>query len=88
MIIYIAFKKEGRNIFDVEVFKSKLRISLNIKLGTLNDPEGKCRDITHIGTHGNGDYDINISNESEMPYLIELIKQVIDADSKENSQQK
>lgn len=82
--VYIAFKIQGRNIFDVEVFKSKLRISLNIKIGTLNDPENKCRDITHIGTHGNGDYDINISSIDEIDYLMDLIKQAYEADKQEN----
>ncbi len=85
--VYIAFKYHNRNIFDVEVFKTKLRISLNIKLGALKDPENKCRDITHIGTHGNGDYDINISSVDEIDYLIGLIKQAIESDIKANEKE-
>lgn len=76
--VYIAFKNNGKNIFDVEVFKSKLRISLNIKFGKLNDSKNKCRDITNIGTHGNGDYDITISTVDDVPYVITLIKQAFD----------
>lgn len=76
--VYIAFKNKGKNIFDVEVFRSKLKISLNIKLGKLNDPENKCRDITNIGTHGNGDYDTSVSTIADVPYVISLIRQAFD----------
>lgn len=76
--VYLAFKFNGNNVFDIEVFKSKLRVSLNAKLGTISDPESKCRDITNIGTHGNGDYDININSIEDVPYLLELIKQALE----------
>jgi len=77
--VYVAFKIQDKNIFDVEFFKTKLRISLNVKKGFLKDPENKCRDITNIGTHGNGDYDITIDNEDNIHYLLSLISQSVNS---------
>lgn len=75
--VYVAFRTKGMYIFDVEVYKSKLRISFNIEQAYLNDPQNKTRDITNIGTHGNGKCDVSISTLEEVPYLIDLIKQTL-----------
>ncbi len=75
--VYIAFRTEGLYIFDVEVYKSKLRLSFNIDKESLNDPDSKTRDITNIGTHGNGKCDISVSSEEEIPYVMNLINQTL-----------
>ena len=48
-----------------------------MKSGTLEDPDNKCRDISNIGSLGNGDYDINISTVDELPYLMSLVKETL-----------
>ena len=73
--MYIAFKHDGKNVFDVEMFKSKIRVAINVKQGSLNDPMKKARDITNIGAHGNGNYDFVYTRVEELVYLIELLKQ-------------
>lgn len=72
---YISFKHKGRNIFDVKILKAKLWIWINMPKGTLNDPKEFARDVSNIGHHGNGDYDLTISENEEIPYLLSLIDQ-------------
>jgi len=73
---YIAFKK-GSNISDIEIQKKSLKIFINTKLGTLDDPKGIAKDVSNIGHRGNGDYQIQIENDNDLEYIMSLIKQVI-----------
>jgi len=73
---YIAFKK-GSNISDIEIQKKALKIFINAKIGTLDDPKGLAKDVSSIGHRGNGDYQIHIENDKYLEYIMSLIKQVI-----------
>lgn len=79
--VYIAFKGR-RNIVDVEFTQNKLRLDINMKKGTLNDPLGITRDITSIGYWGNGDYRVEISNEDDIDNVMPLIKQSLKVNKK------
>lgn len=73
---YIAYKL-STNFTDVAIYKSQLKIFLNVKSGQLDDPYNIARDLEkpkHIGHHGNGDYEIKISKEEELEKVFELIK--------------
>lgn len=72
--LYVAFKKDGRNIVDIEIRKSSIKLYLNTKKGTLDDPKKLARDISDIGHWGNGDYVINITDDSNLEYIMSLIK--------------
>lgn len=72
---YIAFKKNGKNVFDIRLLKSKVWLWINMKKGTLNDPKEFTRDVSQIGHQGNGDYDLTISNQEEIEYVLTLIEQ-------------
>lgn len=73
---YIAFKK-GNNISDIEMQKKGLKIFINAKIGTLDDPKGLLMDVSNIGHRGNGDYQIQIVNDDDLEYIMSLIKQVL-----------
>lgn len=73
---YIAFKK-GSNISDIEIQKKSLKIFINAKIGTLDDPKGLIKDVSNIGHRGNGDYQIQIENDKDLEYIMSLIKQVL-----------
>lgn len=79
--VYIAFKGI-RNIVDVEFTQNKLRIEINMKKGTLDDPLNIARDITNIGHWGNGDYRVEISNIDDIDSIIPLIKQSLKVNKK------
>jgi len=73
---YIAFKK-GSNISDIEIQKKSLKIFINAKLGSLDDPKRLVKDVSNIGHRGNGDYQVQIENDKDLEYIMSLIKQVI-----------
>ena len=73
---YIAFKK-GSNISDIEIQKKSLKLFINAKIGSLDDPKGLVKDVSNIGHRGNGDYQIQIENDNDLEYIMSLIKQVL-----------
>jgi predicted transport protein len=73
---YIAFKK-NKNLFDIEILKKSLKISVNTKFGNLNDPKQLARDVRKIGHRGNGDYQIHIDSDKDLEYIMSLLKQVL-----------
>lgn len=79
--VYIAFKGR-RNIVDIEFYKNKLTISINVKKGFLSDPLNITIDISDIGHCGNGDYRVNLYKIEEIDSLIPLIKQSLEINKK------
>jgi len=71
---YIGFVAKT-NFTDVEIQKSKIKIFLNVKSGKLEDSKGIARDVSKIGHWGNGDYEISISDDKNLEYIISLVKQ-------------
>lgn len=74
---YIAYKLTT-NFCDIVILNDSLKISINIPSGELDDPKGIARDLEkpkHIGRLGNGDYEVRVSDLSEVGYIMTLIKQ-------------
>jgi predicted transport protein len=72
--VYIAFKVQS-NFTDITIQHKSLKIFINVRKGELVDPQGFARDITQTGHHGNGDYQVQISNDDDLEYVLSLIKQ-------------
>jgi len=72
--LYIAFKMDS-NICDVEIQRSKLKITINLPKGKLNDPDKIAEDVSATGHWGNGDYRVILSDDEMLEYVINLIKQ-------------
>lgn len=79
--LYIAFKGL-RNITDIEFHKNKLKVYINMKKGSLNDPLKIAKDISNTGHWGNGDYCVTINSEDEIDNIIPLIKQSLKINKK------
>lgn len=71
---YIAFES-GRNIASVFLQKKSLKFWINLKKGELDDPKILARDVSNIGHHGIGDYELQVTNDDNLEYIISLIKQ-------------
>lgn len=71
---YIAFRCKT-NITDVVVLKKSLKFFINLPKGKLEDPKKLARDVSEVGHWGNGDYQIQISSEDELEYIISLVRQ-------------
>jgi predicted transport protein len=73
---YISFKKGGSIVY-LELFKKALKITINLKLGELDDPKNIAKDVSSIGHRGYGDYQIQVEDDKNLEYIMSLIKQAI-----------
>ena len=76
--LYLVFKVNNKIFLSMEPLASYLKFWINIDVGKLNDPEEKTRDVSRIGHHGVGNYDINIKPEDDLYYFMSLVKQAYD----------
>lgn len=81
--LYVAFKG-SHNIVAIRSNQGgrSLRIYINMKSGTLNDPMHITQDVTDKGHWATGDYIVDISKEDDLDNLIPLIKQSIKVNKK------
>lgn len=73
---YIAFKK-GKNIADITILKKSLKLWINLKKGKLDDPKNIMEDVSNKGHWGNGDYQVSVEDDSNLEYIMSLVKQVV-----------
>lgn len=75
--LYIAFKQDKRNIVSICPLKNGIKLFLNMKKGELDDPKNIARDVSTVGHWGTGDYQITMSDDKHLEYIISLIKQAL-----------
>lgn len=75
--MYVAFKKDGRNLVDIEVQKKALKLYINAKRGSIDDSKGIAKDVSNIGHYGNGDYLVQVDSDNDLEYILSLIKQAL-----------
>ena len=75
--LYVAFKADT-NVVDVVPQKARLRLSINIPFTDIKDPLRKCKDVTGLGRWGNGDVEIFVASEDDIPYVIGLVRQALE----------
>ena len=71
---YVAYKTQT-NFVDVVPQKRRLRLTLNMRFDGLSDPRGLAADITNLGRWGNGDVQVELDNERQNPYAMDLVRQ-------------
>lgn len=74
--LYIAFV-EGKNIIDIHCQKKSIKLWINMRKGELEDPKGLTRDVSETGHWGNGDYEVQLSDDQDLEYLMSLVKQSV-----------
>jgi predicted transport protein len=79
--LYIAFVL-GTNVIDVHLQKKQIKMWINLKAGDLKDEKMLAKDVANIGHWGNGDYEICVSNDEYLEYILSLIKQSARKNSK------
>lgn len=75
--LYVAYKAET-NFVDVVPQAKRLLLVLNLGIENIEDPKGLCRDISNIGSWGNGDVEVGLTSLEELPYVVGLIRQSFD----------
>jgi predicted transport protein len=77
---YIGFIAKT-NFVDVRPQKKALKIWFNLKKGELDDPKDLVRDMSSTGHWGNGEYEVHISDDSNLEYILSLAKQALKRNS-------
>ena len=85
--VYISFKYK-RPVVDVEVGQKSLKVTINLKKGSLKDPKKLSRDVSKVGHRGNGDYCVYVTPETDLDYLMFLINQSYKDKVSEKSEKK
>lgn len=75
--LYIAFKKQKKNIVYMEIYQKLIRITLNAKITTLDDTKHLFRNVSNIGHWGVGDYQLDVSDTHHLEYILSLIKELL-----------
>ena len=73
---YIAFRK-ARNIVCMNIQKKQIRLWMGAKAGTLDDAKAIATDVSNTGHWGTGDYEVNVTSDKDLEYIMSLIKQVL-----------
>ncbi len=74
---YVAYRAET-NFVDVVPQAKRLRVSLNMTFGEINDPKGLCMDQSGVGHQGNGEVYVSLKSIEELPYIMGLVRQSYD----------
>lgn len=75
--LYVAFKAET-NFVDVVPQAKRLRLSLNMPFAEIDDPRGLCKDVSSLGRWGNGDVEVGLSCQDDIPHVIALVMQAFE----------
>ena len=74
---YIAFVAK-KNVIDILPQKRGLKMWINMKQGELHDTKGITKDVSTIGHVGNGDYQLHVTDDENLEYILEFVKQSIE----------
>ena len=72
---YIGYQVKNKTFVDIIIQKDKLKIFFNVKKGSLMDKENKTLNMADKGHLGNGDYCIDINEEKDIDYVMNLATQ-------------
>lgn len=75
--LYVAYKAET-NFVDLVPQAKRLRLSLNMDFHEIYDPEGLCKDVTNLGRWGNGNVEVGLESEEQLPYILGLVRQAFE----------
>jgi predicted transport protein len=74
--LYVAFRKDG-NLVCMDIQKKQIRMWIGAKKGCLDDAKGLTRDVSNVGHWGTGDYEVSVSDDKNLEYIMSLIKQLL-----------
>jgi len=55
---------------------------INLSKGQLDDSKKITKDVSNIGHRGNGDYELQIKDDSELEYILSLVRQSLKINTK------
>lgn len=79
--MYIAFRKNKKNFTYLHFQKKNIKIWLNAKWGEISEPKGIAYDVSNKGHYGYGDYEIDMKDDSQLEYILSLMKETLMKDA-------
>ncbi len=73
---YIAFKT-NKNVIDITIQQKGIKMWINLRKGNLDDPKKLARDVSKTGHWANGDYELSVTNTTNLEYIMSLAKQAL-----------
>lgn len=73
--LVIGFNRDKNVFADICLLKNSIKIWVNLKKGELDDPKCLAKDVSQIGHWGNGDYQLQVESDSDLEYIMSLVKQ-------------
>ena len=77
LALYVAYKAET-NFVDVIPQAKRLLLSINLDFHELHDPRGLARDVTNLGRWGNGNVEVSLESDDQIPYVMGLVRQAFE----------
>lgn len=79
--MYIAFRKDKKNFTYLHLQKKNIKIWLNAKWGAISEPKGIAYDVSNKGHYGYGDYEIDMKDDTQLEYILSLLKETLTQDA-------
>lgn len=73
----IAFRNNKKNFCYLHLQKKNIKMWLNAKWGEISEPKGIASDVSDKGHYGYGDYEIDIKNDSQLEYILSLLREIV-----------
>ena len=81
---YVAYKYDT-NFADIVIQKDGLKIVVNMNFNSVDDPKNICRDITGVGSLGNGNVEVFFHSLSQIDDIMHIVRQSFEAQSEVQS---
>lgn len=81
---YVAYKYDYNNFCEIIIYKTLLSVILDIPYTNLVDEKGYSENISDKGSWGTGNTRITLTENMDVDYVVELIKQSFEAEKKED----
>ena len=75
--LYVAYKAET-NFVDVVPQAKRLILSINLNFHEIHDPRKVAKDVTNQGRWGNGNVEVPLASEENIPYIMGLVRQAFE----------
>ena len=75
--LYVAYKAET-NVVDVVPQAGRLLLVVNMHFLDSSDPRGIARDVANLGRWGNGDVEVALTAQEDLPCVLGLVRQELE----------
>lgn len=75
--VYIGYSR-NRNFCEIEFFRDKLKVFVDLAIEKIHDPLGLCQDVRGIGHHGSGETRVVLNRIEDVEAVFAIIKQAYD----------